>query len=345
MSEFKLHTLISDLIVVLESSHSPEKFIENIQINVITLENIPSKNSISYLEKNSVTNELFLKKYNELKGKKFDGLGSFIQVLYHISLDKSLKNYLAKYRIKNNSKLPLSLAITNDDLPTIHKNILKATNEREKQATKKIHGFNKPTETTFIKYNWCYERPKITWDYYSDIKLTPYIKVVPAVSQETILIWDLLNCLKGIDGNYIVSESLSDINDRRTFTISTDVSTPYKQLVQQILPLASCYSTTIRFVEDKILPNDGQVNHALRGAMNYMLKDYLLFIVQLEMEHLRNKLNLQNLWFYIQPIMSTMSILAQITTILLKVIYNSILLTNKLISIHFLRLKQKVAKY
>ncbi|XP_057335755.1 gamma-tubulin complex component 2-like isoform X2 [Microplitis mediator] len=318
MSEFKLHTLISDLIVVLESSHSPEKFIENIPLNAITLENIPSKNSICYLEKNSVTNELFLKKYNELKGKKIDGLGSFIQVLYHISLDKSLKNYLAKYRIKNNLKLPSSFTITNDDLPTIHKNILKAANEREKQATKKMHGFNRPTETSVIKYNWCSERPKITWDYYSDIKLNPYLRVVPAVSQETILIWDLLNCLKGIDGNYIVSEPLSDINDRRTFTISTDVSTPYKQLVQQILPLASCYSTTIRFVEDKILPNDGQVNHALRGAMNYVLKDYLLFIVQLEMEHLRHKLNLQNLWFYIQPIMSTMSILAQMTTILSK---------------------------
>ncbi|KAG8035211.1 hypothetical protein G9C98_001701 [Cotesia typhae] len=230
MSEFKLHTLISNLITTLDSLHLPEKFIEKIQTNVIP-ENIPSKNSVCHLEKNSADSELFIKKYNELK----------------------------------------------------------AASERDKQSSKKLHGLNRGAEGSVVKYNhWCFERPKITWDYYSDTKLTPYQKVVPVVSQESILIWDLLSCLKGIDGNYIVSESLNDSNDKRTFIISTDVSIPYKQLVLQILPLASYYSTTIRFAEDKILPNDGQVNHALRSAINYLLKDYLLFVVQLEMEHLRS---------------------------------------------------------
>ncbi|XP_044592328.1 gamma-tubulin complex component 2-like isoform X2 [Cotesia glomerata] len=318
MSEFKLHTLISDLITTLDSSHLPEKFIEKIQTNVIT-ENIPSKNSVCHLEKNSTDSELFRKKYNELKAKKIDGLGPFIQVLHHISTDKSVKDYLGKKKVKSNLKAPTSSTITNDDLSTIHKNILRAASERDKQSSKKLHGLNRGAEGSVVKYNhWCFERPKITWDYYSDTKLTPYQKVVPVVSQESILIWDLLSCLKGIDGNYIVSESLNDSNDKRTFIISTDVSIPYKQLVLQILPLASYYSTAIRFVEDKILPNDGQVNHALRSAINYLLKDYLLFVVQLEMEHLRSKLNLQNLWFYIQPIMATMSILAQITTIISK---------------------------
>ncbi|CAD6238067.1 GSCOCG00008377001-RA-CDS [Cotesia congregata] len=318
MSEFKLHTVISDLITTLDSSHLPEKFIEKIQTNVIT-ENIPSKNSVCHLEKNSTDSELFKKKYNELKAKKIDGLGPFIQVLHQISTDRSVKDYLEKKKVKSNLKAPTSSTITNDDLSTLHKNILRAASERDKQSSKKLHGLNRGAEGSVVKYNhWCFERPKITWDYYSDTKLTPYQKVVPVVSQESILIWDLLSCLKGIDGNYIVSESLNDSNDKRTFIISTDVSIPYKQLVLQILPLASYYSTAIRFVEDKILPNDGQVNHALRSAINYLLKDYLLFVVQLEMEHLRSKLNLQNLWFYIQPIMATMSILAQITTIISK---------------------------
>lgn len=47
-------------------------------------------------------------------------------------------------------------------------------------------------------------------------------------------------------------------------------------MVQQILPLASYYSMTIRFVEEKVSSEDGQVNHALRGAIRCLLKDYLV---------------------------------------------------------------------
>lgn len=75
---------------------------------------------------------------------------------------------------------------------------------------------------------------------------------------------------------------------------------------------------TARFVEEKVLPEDGQVNHALREAIKTLLKDYLLFVVQLEMEHVRGKLNLQKLWFYIQPTMIAMTILFQITSTICK---------------------------
>lgn len=33
---------------------------------------------------------------------------------------------------------------------------------------------------------------------------------------------------------------------------------------------------TIRFVEEKVSSEDGQVNHALRGAIRCLLKDYLV---------------------------------------------------------------------
>lgn len=33
---------------------------------------------------------------------------------------------------------------------------------------------------------------------------------------------------------------------------------------------------TVRFVEEKVSPDDGQVNHALRGAIRSLLKDYLV---------------------------------------------------------------------
>lgn len=36
---------------------------------------------------------------------------------------------------------------------------------------------------------------------------------------------------------------------------------------------------TARFVEEKVLPEDGQVNHALREAIKTLLKDYLVCII------------------------------------------------------------------
>lgn len=48
-------------------------------------------------------------------------------------------------------------------------------------------------------------------------------EAVPIVSQESVLLWDLLNCLKGIDGTYITSESLKSQYDPVVFKISPDV--------------------------------------------------------------------------------------------------------------------------
>lgn len=49
---------------------------------------------------------------------------------------------------------------------------------------------------------------------------------------------------------------------------------------------------------------------------------FQLFVVQLETEHVRGKLNLQKLWFYIQPTIIAMSILFQITSTICKVSYD-----------------------
>lgn len=50
-----------------------------------------------------------------------------------------------------------------------------------------------------------------------------FIEVVPIISQESILLWDILYCLKGIDGTYIVSEPLTSSHAVKTFNISPDV--------------------------------------------------------------------------------------------------------------------------
>lgn len=50
-----------------------------------------------------------------------------------------------------------------------------------------------------------------------------FSEVVPSISQESILLWDILQCLKGIDGSYITSEPLQNPFGQVTFRISPDV--------------------------------------------------------------------------------------------------------------------------
>ncbi|XP_011499905.1 PREDICTED: gamma-tubulin complex component 2-like [Ceratosolen solmsi marchali] len=321
MSEFKLHHLIVELIELLGSSSAPEKHVERLQkegaiTNPLTLNTVATQSCVRQLITNSPNSELFIKKYEELKSKKVDLLGPFMQLLEFISVDRELKKYLAE-----NSSLAQttskSTIITNEDLPKIFKNVIKAVVEGEKKLNKQTCPLNRQNDAILTKYTWSTERPRLSWDFQADSTISLAQKVVPSISQESVLLWDILQCLKGIDGFYIVSE-ISSFYSPVTFKISPDVGISFKQLTQQILPLASYYSTTIRFVEEKVLPDDGQVNHALRGALSSLLRDYLLFIVQLEIEHIRGKLNLQKLWFYIQPTMATMSILNQITSTICK---------------------------
>ncbi|KAL0101794.1 hypothetical protein PUN28_019142 [Cardiocondyla obscurior] len=322
MSEFKLHHLIVQLIELLGSESAPETHLEKLQKESLTanaLNVVASHSCIQDLAKISFQSELFLQKYEELKSKKVDLLGPFVQTLKLISEDEELKRYLSRSVPKAAaSSLKDQTYITQEDLPKICKTVIKAAVEGGKKLNQQVCSISKKNDSALVKYNWVIERPRITWDFHNDTTVAHYQKVVPIVSQESILLWDILYCLKGIDGSYIVSEPLTNPYAVKTFNISPDVGISFKQLAQQILPLASYYSMTVRFVEEKVSPDDGQVNHALRGAIRSLLKDYLLFVVQLETEHIHGKLSLQKLWFYIQPTMLTMSLLSQTTSIICK---------------------------
>ena len=65
-----------------------------------------------------------------------------------------------------------------------------------------------------------------------------------------------------------------------------------------------------RFIEEKSSFEYGQVNHALTAAMRTLMKEYLILVTQLEHLQRQGLLSLQKLWFYIQPTMRTMEILA-----------------------------------
>lgn len=69
-----------------------------------------------------------------------------------------------------------------------------------------------------------------------------------------------------------------------------------------------------RFIEEKSSFEYGQVNHALAAAMRTLVKEYLILVTQLEQLQRQGLLSLQKLWFYVQPAMRTVDILASLGT-------------------------------
>lgn len=109
----------------------------------------------------------------------------------------------------------------------------------------------------------------------SDINITNiYILAgVPVLSQENIVVEELLYLFSGIPGNYIVHRPTKEMYEPRSFIISEDVDDALQQIIQQMLPLASNYSIVRRFIEN-IDMWSGQILHALVAAIEILLKDY-----------------------------------------------------------------------
>lgn len=96
---------------------------------------------------------------------------------------------------------------------------------------------------------------------------------MPVLSQENIIVEELLYLFSGIPGNYIVHRPIKEMYEPRVFIISEDVDDALKQIIQQMLPLASNYSIVRRFIEH-IDMWSGQILHALVAAIEILLKDY-----------------------------------------------------------------------
>lgn len=126
--------------------------------------------------------------------------------------------------------------------------------------------------------SWVQRRPSMSWDF-SSLKSSSHVSGspignIPSNSQENVLIEDLLNILIGLPGVYIEPEELKDENAERTFKINDSVDHSLSELVKQILPLASHYSTVQRFIEQRTAFEYGQVNNALAEAMHFLIVDY-----------------------------------------------------------------------
>jgi gamma-tubulin complex component 2 len=101
-------------------------------------------------------------------------------------------------------------------------------------------------------------------------------------AMEKQLVQDLLACFTGLQGTYITSDPIKSPHDIRTFTISDEVDSKFRTLVERMLPLGSYYSTLIRFIEDNMEIGVGRVNQALAANLRNHLKEFTFLVTDLE---------------------------------------------------------------
>lgn len=88
---------------------------------------------------------------------------------------------------------------------------------------------------------------------------------MPLAAQEQALVEDLLFVLIGVDGRDITAQPVLG-RQSRSFIVDPSLDMSVKELVNRILPVASCYSTITRSVND--ITVNGYVSHAFTPILN-----------------------------------------------------------------------------
>ncbi|KAK9738615.1 Gamma tubulin complex component C-terminal [Popillia japonica] len=309
MSEFKLHHLVRELLELLRSKSTPEEYVECLQKSISsnklgsTISHIAIQSEVQNLATKSLNQQAFLSKYEDLKQKNVDCLGSFVQLLHLISQDVGVKDFLAR-TVKSNAVSTESctkVTFTRDELPQVKNRLKKAVTKKsiniiDSNTSKLLNRSGPPMPCTPSVTSWVQRRPSMSWDF----STTSSMPCTPSVTS-----W-VQRRPKPLE--------LKGPHDVREFSINECVDPSLKELVKQILPLASYYSIVQRFTEEKMRFEFGQVNNALAECMSAIIVEYTLFVTQLETESRSGNLNLHKMWYYIQSNMHSLSIVCDIAT-------------------------------
>uniref|UniRef100_A0AAQ4QX36 Gamma-tubulin complex component n=1 Tax=Gasterosteus aculeatus aculeatus TaxID=481459 RepID=A0AAQ4QX36_GASAC len=343
MSEFRIHHDVNELLSLLHvrGGDGAEGYIDLLQKHrtPYVTTTVSAHSAKVKLAEFSKTPEDFLRKYEELKSKNVRNLDPLVYLLSKLCEDKETLPFLqqnAKERSESSANTT-STSTTSYTLPqTSTKMSMQELDELRKklgnvtargntliraEVTRKMlrdkHNKKNPTQPNPVFPNWVYDRPALLGDFITSPSPPgdPAVAVgtMPLPAQEQALVEDLLFVLVGVDGRDITAQPVLG-RQNRSFIVDSTLDMSIKELVNRILPVASYYSTITRFIEEKSSFEYGQVNHALTAAMRTLMKEYLILVTQLEHLQRQGLLSLQKLWFYIQPTMRTMEILASIAS-------------------------------
>lgn len=113
--------------------------------------------------------------------------------------------------------------------------------------------------------------------------------------QESAILEDLLFVLMGFEGQYIRYSSKYNANEEKdrlagpSYKILPGLDPSLRDLANSILKTATYYNAVEAFVEIQSRDEFGAINHALCASVRRILRDYLVFIAQLEHQYLSNE--------------------------------------------------------
>ncbi|XP_060602983.1 gamma-tubulin complex component 2-like [Ruditapes philippinarum] len=344
MSEFKVHHHVSELMNQLDVRSTDtvgaevytEMLLKNTTPYITT--NVSANQAKRKIAESSKTPIEFLAKYDELKSKNVRDLDPLVFLMSKLSEEEQTKAVLEK-NFRDKAEIQ-GATITPHDIPQMPaagqkytpQNVVELQMQlrklkegpavsqvtssemlrkalREKQVQRNVNLPHQP--------EWLFQRSALTMDFIvgvdgpTDSNIVP-LGNLPTMMQEQAILDDLLCCMQGIEGKYILARALTERYAPKEFMIDQSLDASLLEMVKRILPLSSNYSTVVRFIEEKSAFEYGLVNHALSSAMRTLVKDYMVLVAQLEQQLRLGTLSLQKLWFYIQPSMKTLEIMASI---------------------------------
>ncbi|XP_067118956.1 gamma-tubulin complex component 2-like [Centruroides vittatus] len=331
MSEFKIHHHVSELVRLLGVQNNSENVSSDFYAELLLKNRTPNVSSkisalasVKKLAENATVPEDVYQKYEQLRSRNLREVDPLVYLLSNIASDEKTKRLLKRSSYKGSNQaiinhLMTSGALTEGDVLQLQERLQRETVGSKNRMAKELSFPKRPVSSGCPHLpSWMAERLYVSWDFIIhpkqevDCQTIGPVGALPISSQEDRLIEDLLYCLGGIEGNYINPQPINQENGIRNFTIDETADPSIRELVKRILPVCSQYSTVMSFIEEKSNFHFGLVNHALAAAMRYLLKDYFILIAQLEHQHRFKSLSLQKLWFYIQPTVRNMEVLAAI---------------------------------
>lgn len=339
--EYKIHHLTSQLLQLLQLQHlSPDSYNDTLlrHTTPYVTTQVSSQNAIRKITEHTSRKEEFLERYSSLKIKQPRELDALVYVLSKLAEEPRLCDFIRERRpppevrvpvqVSNFEQLEIPTGVVAPSLPregevlsskqletlkgqlAIFTSKMEEADKKKKQRKDVIRGQFPPLPP------WLTARRYLTSDYVKPL-IIPSGKVpigtLPLHAQQQAIMDDLLYLLQGSSGRYITADQLVE-NSKRTFTVDKTLDLSLQTLVLRIIPLCTHYSTVTRFIEEHSKFVHGTINQALSAAMRSLLREYLLIVVQLEHQFNIGELTLQKMWYYIQPCMRTMSVLAQVAS-------------------------------
>lgn len=348
--EFKIHHLTSQLLQLLQLQHlSPDTYNDTLirHMTPYVTTQISAHTALRKIAEHSTKREEFLQRYSSLKIKQPRELDPLVYLLSKLIDDQKLCNFIRGRRPPPTARVPVQvvdfqqidvpvgvavpeLPPQNTKLSFQQLELLKGQlsdftlKMEEADKKKKRHRESSKGEYPHLP-SWLSKRLYLTSDY---VYPSPHSKLVTGPlgaqstpSQHLSLIDDLLHLMQGSNGRYIVAKQLKD-DQKRSFDIDRTLDVSLQSLLNRILPICSHYSLVCRFVEEHSKFKHGMINQALAATMRGLLREYLLIVAQLEYQYKTNELTLQKMWYYIQPCMRTMELLANIASTVNKARYS-----------------------